>query len=636
MNKAYLPAPGSPKLSRWMEFASLSSAGAALLVAGVLLILFQFFSMRGNFLEEVNVQAGIIGENSAAALLFNDSKASSETLAGLSDSSIIEAAGVFTSEGKILAAFRRDGVSMVEVPSASLIDAGYRFTLRHLEVVRSVRVDGRPVGMIVVRASLHRLYTHLAGFAGLTLAVAIGALVVAYLLVVRMRRRVMSAEAHLDYLAHIDPVTGLPNRNAFNEYLGATLGRVDTFGGCAGLLLLDLDNFKIVNDTLGHHNGDSLLKQVAKRLMECMRGGDIICRIGGDEFAIILTPSATTDAATVAGKILHALAAPFDIETREIYVTASIGISVYPDDARDLETLTRNADTAMYQAKSKGKNAYEQFHPEFDQRVQKRLTLETNLRKALERGEFRLYYQPQVSLRDGTLAGLEALIRWKHPELGLISPLEFIPVAEESGLIVPIGRWILREACRQMAEWREAGFGMVHVSVNLSGRQAMDPHLVRDIIDALRQNKVAPSQLELEITETVLMDNVHANMDLLNRLQTEGIRLSIDDFGTGYSSMAYLKRFPIDQVKIDRTFVRDIPGDGDDEAITTAIIAMAHGLGLSVVAEGVETEEQLRFLRNAGCDIMQGYYFAEPRPPEQVAEFLKSRAALLEFAAQTH
>jgi diguanylate cyclase (GGDEF)-like protein len=624
------PLSRSPRLGRWMELANLMTAGAALLVASILLILFQFISLRSALVEDLTVQARIVGENSVAALLFHDSRASAETLAVLAASPAVEAAAVLSKEGKPLASYRRDGVAEVRLPPTLLERSGHDFTFSHIQLARRVEVDGRDIGVVAIRASLDQLYARLAGYAGLTLAVAMGSLAVAYLLVARMRRVVKTAEAHLDYLAHVDSVTGLPNRHTFNERMSAALETVDQFGGSASLLLIDLDNFKIVNDTLGHHSGDALLKLVARRLLECLRSGDVICRIGGDEFAVVLESATARKAAAVAEKVLAVLAAPFDIDVHEIYVTASVGISTYPDDARDLETLTRNADTAMYQAKGKGKNAYEMFHPELDQRVQKRMSLEMNLRKAIGRDELLLYYQPQVSLRDGRLVGVEALLRWKHPELGLVSPAEFIPVAEESGLIVPIGRWVLRTACKQVAAWRDAGLGTINVSVNLSARQTRDGHLVHDILDALRQAGLSPAQLELEITETVLMDNVHANVDMLHRLQTEGICLAIDDFGTGYSSMAYLKRFPIDQVKIDRTFVRDIPGDGDDEAITTAIIAMAHSLGLSVVAEGVETAQQLEFLRNAGCDIMQGFYFAEPKPPEQMVAFLEGRAGVAE------
>lgn len=617
----------APRLARWMDVANLVTAGAALLVASTMLIVFQFFSLRSGLLEDVNVQARIISENSAAALMFNDSKASHETLAVLSDAPSVEAAGVFTADRKLLASYRRDGVASVGVPSAALVGQGHEFSFNHLEVARRIDFDNRNIGIVVVRASLDQMYARLVGYAGLTITISMGSLAVAYLLVARMRRLVKKAEAHLDYLAHIDSVTGLPNRHAFNERLSAALEKVRQFGGSVGLLLLDLDNFKIVNDTLGHHAGDMLLQLVSRRLQECLRSADVICRIGGDEFAIILETSEASGGADVAEKVLAVLAAPFDIDIHEIYVTASVGISVFPDDAGDLETLTRNADTAMYQAKGKGKNTYEQFHPELDKRAQKRLSLETSLRKALERGELELYYQPQFSMRGSKVVGMEALLRWNHPELGLVSPLDFIPIAEDSGLIVPIGRWVLQTACRQVAAWRDAGLGLMHVSVNLSARQTRDSQLVHDIIGALRDADIPASQLELEITETVLMDNVHANVDLLNRLQTAGIRLSIDDFGTGYSSMAYLKRFPIDQVKIDRTFVRDIPGNRDDEAITTAIIAMATSLGLSVVAEGVETEAQLAFLRSAGCDIMQGFYFAEPRPAPAIEAFLRRHSS---------
>ncbi|GIZ53263.1 putative bifunctional diguanylate cyclase/phosphodiesterase [Noviherbaspirillum aridicola] len=615
----------TPRLGRWLDLANLVTAGAALLVASILLIGFQFVSLRAAMLEDVDVQARIVSENSAAALLFRDSRASNETLSALSAAPAVEAAAIFDGEGRIVAAFRRNGAAELGL-SADLMRAGQRFSATHLEIARPIELDGDRVGVVAIRASLEQLYARLLAYGALTLAVALGSLAVAFLLVSRMRARVRSAEAHLDRLAHVDPVTGLPNRHAFNGRLSEALAAVDRFGGHAGLLLLDLDNFKMVNDTLGHHAGDRLLKLVADRLLSCLGDNELLCRIGGDEFAVILHAPAAPD--RTAAAVLQSLAAPFAIDRHEIYVTASAGLSLCPDDARDLETLIRNADTAMYQAKSRGKNAWESFHPDFDYRVQKRLSLETSLRKALERGELQLHYQPQVSLRDGRIAGVEALLRWEHPELGLISPAEFIPVAEESGLIVPIGRWVLQQACRQAAAWERAGLENVNVAVNLSARQAREPGLAADVMAAVEEAGIDASRLELEITESILMDNVQANIALLERLRAEGVRLAIDDFGTGYSSMAYLKRFPIDRLKIDRTFVRDIPGDGDDEAICEAIIAMAHSLGMTVTAEGVENARQLEFLRNAGCDVMQGYYFAEPRNVQATTRFLESRAAL--------
>ena len=611
------------RLARWMELANLATAGAALLVASVLLIAYQFLSLRTAMVEDLNVQAAIISENSGAALIFHDYRASKEVLGALEGSPSVRAATIFTADGIRFTSFVRPGALAVEPPSPALRDGGHEYGFNSLLLVRTIDVKQHHVGYVVLRATLEQLYGRLAGYAVLTLAVSMGALCVAYLLVARMRQSVKNIEAHLDYLAHVDPVTGLPNRHAFNERLAYVLSIIDSIGGQAGLLLLDLDNFKIVNDTLGHHSGDLLLKLVAQRLRASLRGGDTICRIGGDEFAVILKSADAVSADNMAGKILTALAAPFDLDIHEIYATASIGISIYPDDAASLEVLIRNADTAMYQAKGKGKNAFEMFHPDLDQKARKRLSLETKLRKALERGQLSLHYQPQLRQADGGLAGVEALLRWHHPELGAVSPVEFIPVAEESGLIVPIGRWVFRSACKQAAAWREMGLGAIPVAVNLSVRQTRDDGLVHDILDALHEHGVPPGQLELEITETVLMENVHANVDLLGRLQSEGIRLAVDDFGTGYSSMAYLKRFPINQVKIDRTFVRDIPGDGDDEAITTAIIVMAHSLGLSVVAEGVETQGQLQFLHCAGCDVVQGFHVAQPMAAEEMTAFLR-------------
>ncbi|HJW56314.1 MAG TPA: EAL domain-containing protein [Burkholderiaceae bacterium] len=616
------------RLGYRVAMVTFATTGAALLVASLALMLYQFFSLREALVEDLTVQARIIGGNSAAAIVFNDLQACAETLDALSGSPNIVAAGMFNAAREPLAAYHRAGRRAIESPSDALIAAGHRFDMHRLEIVQPVTLDQRMVGFVVIRAGLGSLYSRLTGYAALILVIFVGSFAFAYLLVARMRRAVESAEVHLDYLAHIDSVTTLSNRHAFNARLAFALSNADQCGGAVGLLLLDLDNFKVVNDTLGHHNGDRLLKQVAQRLSELLRSADTICRIGGDEFAVIVeSKGAAPECSWIAEKILAALTMPFMLDRHEIHVTASVGISLYPQDAADQEALMRKADTAMYQAKGRGKNGIEKFFPEMDRRAQMRLSLETNLRKAIERNELQLFYQPQIHARTGQVAGMEALLRWNHPELGLVSPLDFIPVAEESGLIVPIGRWVLHAACRQAADWGALGFGMVNMSVNLSVRQTKDRDLVSDILRALHDAGVAPRQLELEITETVLMENVHANVELLNQLQTEGIRLSIDDFGTGYSSMAYLKRFPIDQVKIDRTFVRDIPGDGDDEAITTAIIAMAHSLGLSVVAEGVETEQQLQFLRAAHCDVIQGYYFARPMPAAEATAFLREREA---------
>lgn len=616
----------SPRLGQRFAIVNLVTAGAALLVASMALMLYQFFSLRTALVEDVSVQARIIGDNSAAAILFKDRQASEETLAALAGSPNIRAATIFDGNREPLAVYRRAVDAKVARPTDALLDAGYRFRFRHIDVAHRIILDGSTVGYVVIHVGLESLYSRLLGFAGLTLLIAAGSLAIAYLLVARMRRAVKSAESHLDYLAHIDPVTGLPNRHAFNSRLAFALANADRVGGTVGLLLLDLDNFKVVNDTLGHHSGDRLLQLVAQRLTEGLRETDQVCRIGGDEFAVVIElESNAAESDAIAERILAALGAPFALGMHEFYVTASVGVSLYPQDATDLQTLTRNADTAMYHAKAKGKNAFAKFLTEMDTRVQHRLSMETKLRKAISRDELVLHYQPQLNVRTGKVIGVEALLRWNHPELGLVSPVEFIPVAEESGLIVPIGRWVLQAACQQAVAWKKAGLGALNVSVNLSARQTKDHGLIDDIMSALRNAGLPPQQLELEITETVLMENMVDNVALLNRLQTEGIRLSIDDFGTGYSSMAYLKRFPVDELKIDRTFVRDIPGDGDDEAITTAIIAMAHGLGLSVVAEGVETEQQVKFLHDAGCDLLQGFYIARPMPPDQMETFMRTQ-----------
>ncbi|MCO5397912.1 putative bifunctional diguanylate cyclase/phosphodiesterase [Ralstonia soli] len=631
-----------PRLGHSVVRANMAGAGAALTIAGFLLIVFQFIALHAALVRDVHVQARIIGANSVAALLFNDRHAAEDTLGALEASPSLRAAGIFSALRKPLALYQHGDAAPVRAPDATMLRESHVSTLTTLEVVESVESERRVIGYVVIRSSLAELYTQLLGYAVLTVSVGIGAMGLAYLVIARMRRAVLQAEAHLDYLAHIDSVTELPNRHAFNERLQLSLKRAGQ-AGAVGLLLLDLDNFKVVNDTLGHNNGDRLLRQVARRLNDVIEQANlraVLCRIGGDEFAVIAELSgrasmAEGEAAALADglakRILAALAAPFALDLHQIYVTASVGVSLYPHDARDVQVLTRNADTAMYHAKNHGKNAAASFTSEMDQQARRRLRVESDLRRALDREELLLAYQPQVRLRnedahDATITasnvyGVEALVRWRHPEIGVIGPGEFIAVAEETGLIVPLGLWVLRTACEQAVRWmREDGLTL-RVSVNLSARQTRDPGLVDSVMQVLRETGLPPRQLELEITESVLMEDIETNIALLESLHAAGINLSIDDFGTGYSSLAYLQRFPIQKLKIDRSFVQRMPGDG--EAIAGAVIAMAHSLRMQVVAEGVEDPEQLALLRNAGCDLGQGYLFSRPLQAESLVAWLE-------------
>ncbi|MTW12827.1 EAL domain-containing protein [Pseudoduganella eburnea] len=606
--------------------STMLAAGAALCLAGLLMVVFQFMALRSTLLRDLQVQARIVGNNSTAALLFSDAHAAEEILGGLAASPSVQSANIIVGSTP-LAQFRRNGAPVPELPPSEAGEAQHEYGMDYIEVLEPIFVDHKVVGSVSIRATLMPLYRRSFTFAGFTSIATLGSFALAWLLVRRMRVAVAQAEHNLHVLAHVDPVTGLPNRNAFNEKLSFKLKRADRQETSVGLLLLDLDNFKVVNDTLGHDTGDKLLRQVAERLKETLRSEDIICRIGGDEFVVIVEPADDdVEPDQVARKILRALSGPFIVDTHQLFVSASIGVSVYPKDAADAAAVVRCADIAMYHAKNKGKNAYEVFHEEMAHKASKRLALEANLRKALQNNELSLHYQPQIDVRTGRMRGMEVLIRWNCEALGgAVSPVEFIPVAEESGVIVPLGRWVLQTAVRQAAAWRKAGLmeDIDHMAVNVSACQTKDTQLMYEVQALLMETGLPPRLLELEITEGVLMENVNANIALLHKIQAAGIHLSIDDFGTGYSSMAYLKRFPIDQLKIDRSFVNDVPGDG--AAIAKAIIAMAHSLNLSVVAEGVETEEQVAFLADAGCDVMQGFYFARPMPAEELEVLLRER-----------
>jgi len=437
------------------------------------------------------------------------------------------------------------------------------------------------------------------------------------------------AERRLSYLAHNDHLTGLPNRMQFIERLEQAMADADHDERLVGIVFLDLDRFKYINDSLGHEAGDILLQELAMRLSGAVRRGDTIARFSGDEFALVLADMAHVDDATqVAQKILDVFKQPFRISGRELFLTASLGITLYPFDDRDASGLLRNADVAMYRAKESGRNSYQFYAVEMTAKATERLSLENDLRSALDRGEMLLHYQPIADCRTGRLLGMEALLRWNHPGRGMISPLQFIPLAEETGLIVPIGEWVLRTACEQCKVWHKLGYPSLTVAVNLSARQFHRQDLASSIHDILQATGLNPACLILELTESLIMQQADTSIAALRELKAMDMRLSVDDFGTGYSSLSYLKRFPIDTLKIDKSFVRDIPGDTDDAAIAGAVITMAHSLGLKVVAEGVETAEQLQFLREHNCDTMQGYYFSRPLPAEQFEALLKNGARL--------
>ncbi|MGV8894695.1 MAG: EAL domain-containing protein [Burkholderiaceae bacterium] len=432
-----------------------------------------------------------------------------------------------------------------------------------------------------------------------------------------------AAQDHIQHLARFDALTGLPNRVLLTDRTNQALSMAQRSHTSLALLFLDLDRFKNVNDSLGHSIGDALLVALAQRLSAGVREQDILSRLGGDEFILVLPETDAAGAAHIARILLEAMAKPYQIKLHELTITASIGIALYPDNAVDFESLSKCADIAMYRAKHDGRNNFCFYSPEMQARSVRTLQLENALRRALERNQLELHYQPQVSLRDGSIIGAEALLRWNHPELGSISPCEFIPIAEDSGQILQIGEWVLRTAARQCRAWTETVLAPFTMAVNLSALQFRHPQLTALVMQIIEQEGLPPSCIELELTESAAMDNPLAAIAVMDSLHACGIRMSIDDFGTGYSSLSYLKRFQVYKLKIDQSFVRDIAADPEDDTIVGAIISMAHSLGLQTIAEGVETEQQLAFLREQGCDEVQGYYFSKPLPAEQFEGLLR-------------
>jgi diguanylate cyclase (GGDEF)-like protein len=442
------------------------------------------------------------------------------------------------------------------------------------------------------------------------------------------------ANAQLEHAATHDSLTGLPNRVLLADRLAQATAQSERYSRGFAVLVVDLDRFKSINDSLGHLAGDDMLKEAALRLSQLLRKADTLARLGGDEFVLVLNEIVgPRDAESVASKVIASLAQPFVLSGLDVQISASIGISVFPEDGVDAETLLQHADAAMYHAKKNGRSSFQFFAPVMNVFARERLELESGLRRALAQGEFELHYQPKVDVSTGRIDSAEALIRWRHPKRGLTAPSGFIPIAEETGLIVPIGEWVLHEACRQASTWHKSGMKPLRIAVNLSAQQFKQKSLVTTVREALAAAHLDPAYLELELTESAVMQDAESSIQVLRQLSSLGVRISVDDFGTGYSSLSYLRRLPLDKLKIDRSFIREVAASRDDAEIVRAIVSLAHSLHLKVIAEGVETEEQLTFLRGLGCDQYQGFHCSPPVPADEFEKMMSTVPPDIAFGA---
>jgi diguanylate cyclase (GGDEF)-like protein len=665
------------KIGNKLLLINLIAASVSMMILVVCIVVIAFHSNRTSLVHNLNADAHILSENLTASLAFNDTKSAQSLLEALRWSPHIKQVVILDSQEKTFAKYPLDTTQSFNQEDTL---SSY---LSSVSIQLPIKIGKQQVGHIQINASLNHIYSQLKQFLALMMLAMLLAGVLGAFMIRRLQRylttpiigltrsmRLVSstdnyalrfkleskdelgelatgfntmlstiqshqaeldaelllrnqAENRLQQLAYYDQVTKLPNRHHFNEKMTSVVASSIQNNVLCCIMVIDLDDFKIVNDTLGHHIGDDLLFAVGERLCHDIRTEDILCRIGGDEFALILDNLTSTEQAQhVAQKIIQLMALPFILEDREVFIGASMGISFCPNDATSIPVLLRNADTAMYIAKRLGKNYYQMYLPEMEAKNIRRFALESALHRALDHKELFLHYQPQINIQTNQLTGFEALVRWSNPELGLISPVDFIPLAEDIGLIIPIGEFVLYQACLQSQQWREHYQVDTSISVNLSGRQLIQANIVERIIDIVNSTKLPLHLVTIELTESILMDHTKETLDKLEKLSASGFTISIDDFGTGYSSMSYLKRYPIDTLKIDRSFVSDLPDDTNDVAITQAIIALGKNLGMKLVAEGVETEAQLAFLKMHDCDTAQGFLYSRPIPASEAEHYL--------------
>jgi len=611
------------------------SIGSAFLIAFVVLSIERWYGVRDEFIDELVIQASLVGANASAALAFEDERGAEEIVSTVTRSPAVVEAALYRQNGKRLAAFLR---SREEARLGSMAPANATTLVgSHVIVAQPVMVEGRVVGSIVLRAILDGLYRQQLGFMGSLLLIIAVATLVGHLASRGLRRRMAEAERKLERMALYDRVTGLTNRYAFELALEQTMRRHERDGSGSALLFIDVDGFKKVNDMLGHHVGDRVLKGIGERLQAALRISDVVARIGGDEFGVILVGTALPDdAARVAEGLIKVAAEPLSLDGSPVFVGFSIGIAMIPQDGSSTEQLMHHADLAMYHAKQMGKGNHQFFSDEIGGQVRRRLDIEADLRVAIEQGDLYVVYQPQLATATGTISGMEALVRWRHASRGIVSPGDFIPVAEESGLILDVGRFVLEQVCRDIAELRRLGLRVPSVAVNVSARQFMQVDVMGQVASALAAHGLQAEDVEIELTESILMERLEDQRAILARLAESGVRIAIDDFGTGYSSLSYLKRLPVDKLKIDMSFIRDLPDNPDSLTIVVGIVGMAHAMGLLVVAEGVETQAQRECLANCCCDLLQGYLVGRPMEKAALIPLLRESATpALEAASES-